>query len=636
MTGEAAAYLNTLTRCFGPRLAAVAPTQTANLLQTDLEAVVGEKEVSEYRLGVAPFLETELTVQPLAAGKTTQPLGFLRKKLVKHVCYVGETVKTALSITSHLPRPISVDGVRMFLLTSERYEAVHRVAHGLIEEEDSFRVLAVDGPVEITPGQNTLKFEWTPMTIGHYILGTVEVQWKEASFHFDSSALRRPVQSVEVMPSEPSQTIELSPLFLIPGHTQQVRLAFHSGSDIVKEGKVELVCSGGLKVVPPGQEISDDAWCESCSVPLEACGPDAEIILLTSVKSDSNGMRRPTPGASPQQSLSFDDGFVQTMKARVTTRYHHARYDELISKGAEPESDPMSTLLEAMVTTLDRPALTVSQSNACSYDDEHVMVSVTLHCNTPVPFFLKEWSVNFPTLLKVAEDGDLNQQMFGQAVAEGEELFFGFNCVRKEFRSSSDLDEEPILHVILQDELGKTFRQVLPLTLNTLFEKMHKEDKYVSMNTALAELTCSAQEGVVGSPVNFAFEVDLSGLSAIKPRNSSGGSNGSAVKNTSRLPIVYTVVCDEADWILGGRVQGLVDRNRDSGKFRLDFVGIPTQSGLIKRWPKILLEYDASDSGGDKSMPLPPITVNSRYPELFRSLAYTHHAALACTTLLEV
>ena len=617
MTGEAASYLNTLTRCFGPRLAAVAPAKSASLLQTDLEYVVGESEVAEYRLGVAPFLEVELAVQPLPAGKTAQPLGFLRKKLVKHFCYVGETVKASLSITSHLPRPITVDGIRMFLLTSERYEAVHRVAHGLIEEEDSFRVLAIEGPVEIQPGPNTLKFEWTPMTIGHYILGTVEVQWKEASFHFDASALRRPVQSIEVMPSEPTQTIELNPLFLI-------RLVFHSGSDIVREGKVELICSDGLKVVPPGVEPSDDTWCDRCSIPLEACGPDSEIVLRTSVKSEA--MKRPSdPNNRNLQNIqSFDDAIVQTMQARVTTLYHHSKYGEIISKGEEPESEAMSTLLEAMVTTLDRPALTVSQSDAFTVDDDHVMVSVTLHCNTPVPFFLKEWSVSYPSLLKVTEDGDMNQQMFGHAVAEGEELFFGFKCIRQDSGSSSKSpDDEPILHVILQDEFGKTFRQVLPLSLNNVFAQMRREDDFSSMNVATAELLCSSYEGVVGSPVKFTFEVDLS-----------------ALKSSSRLPIVYTVYCDEADWILGGRVQGFVaDNSSDGTSFKLDFVGIPTQSGLIKRWPEIVLEYDDSSpvaGGSGKSKALPPISVHSRNPEVFKSLAYTHHAALACTTLLDV
>ena len=231
--------------------------------------------------------------------------------------------------------------------------------------------------------------------------------------------------------------------------------------------------------------------------------------------------------------------------------------------------------------------------------------------------------MNFPSLLKVAEDGDMNQQMFGHAVAEGEELFFGFKCIRQESGSSTkSTDDEPILHVILQDEFGKTFRQVLPLSLNNVFARMRREDDFSSMNVATAELRCSSYEGVVGSPVKFTFEIDLGAL------------------GTSQQPIVYTVYCDEDDWILGGRVQGFVADNKSTGtSFKLDFVGIPTQSGLIKRWPEIILEYDDSSQGAgtnSKSKALPPITVHSRNPEVFKSLAYTHHAALACTTLLDV
>ena len=75
-----------------------------------------------------------------------------------------------------------------------------------------------------------------------------------------------------------------------------------------------------------------------------------------------------------------------------------------------------------------------------------------------------------------------------------------------------------------------------------------------------------------------------------------------------------------------------MDRNGvDPSKFQVEFVGIPTQSGVIKRWPEILLEYDSSLT----SAKAPPITVNVRYPEFFNSLAYTHHAALAYTSLLE-
>lgn len=622
MVGDCAPYLNTLTRCFGPRLATVAPAKTANLLQSDLEAVVGEREVSDYRLGVAPFLDMNLSVQQLPGGKNAQPLGFLRKKVIKNICHVGEKIRASLMITSHLPRPIMVDKIRLLLLTSDRYEAIHTAGDGFTEEEDSFRILTIEGSQGIEPGENDFAFEWIPMTIGQYILATVEVQWKEASFAYDSSALRKPIQSIQVLPSEPTQRMELNPLFLIPGHVQQVRLTFNSGADNVKHGSVELTCSDGIKVCPPGTDVSDGNWCDNCTVALGACKPHSEVVIQTSVKSAGS------------THYERQDGIVQTIKARVNTSYHHSLYQEIISEKKEPESDPMTTLLEAMVTTLDRPALTVSRSTAHFFDkgeEENIMVSIVLHCNTPVPFFLKEWNLEFPEFLEVAPDGDLNDGMFGHAVAEGEELFFAFKCMRSE-KIAANLSQngKSILHVVLKDEFGKTFRQVLPLDLDSIFKSFFNQDEYASMNTAMAELTCSGLEGVVGTPIKFTFDFDLSTLTSLKRGFSSISSDER--RSSSTLPIVYTIICDETCWILCGRVQGVVDRNGvDPSKFQVEFVGIPTQSGVIKRWPEILLEYDSSLT----SAKAPPITVNVRYPEFFNSLAYTHHAALAYTSLLE-
>eukprot|EP00957_Ditylum_brightwellii_P041901 3173442-Ditylum_brightwellii.AAC.1 len=75
--GEALSYLNTLTRCFNPRTALVAPAKTSELLQRDLEALVGGNSVSSARLGIAPFLEMELNVDPTKTGRTSHPLGYL-------------------------------------------------------------------------------------------------------------------------------------------------------------------------------------------------------------------------------------------------------------------------------------------------------------------------------------------------------------------------------------------------------------------------------------------------------------------------------------------------------------------------------------------------------------------------------
>ena len=727
-TGDASGYLNTLTRCFNRRLSAVAAPRTANLLQDDLEAVVGEPAVSGYRLGISPFLETDLVLEPTPQGKSSHPLGYLRKKLVRHYVSVGETTTVALAVTSHLPRPIRVDSIRLMVLTNDRYQAVHRTARGLVKEEDSFRVLSVDraegnkgtnsdyhdaaaddGRVTIRPGDNVFKFIWTPMTVGQYILSTVVLRWKSATFHYDAFALRRPVLGVDVLPSEPTQTIELNPLFLIPGHVQTVRLVFHSGSDVVKNGSVELACSDGLTVIPPGTDPNDPKaqWSDQVSMSLEPCGPGSEIVLTTSVRSEAEsgtvaaGIRAGTrdsrngdddfddshdedvevdsimqrygqkgrSGESGGGGAVPDESLVQTMRAKVVTSYQHPLHSELVEGGKEPESEPMTTILEAMVTTLDRPALTVSGAKAFSYGNDRVVVSASLLCNTPVPFFLKEWDVVFPPPLVLAEDGgsDLNVGLFGHAVAEGEELFFGFRCdVRSDSTATSDpgvaryvaredqLSSDgnfgrPILQVVLQDEFGKTFRQVLPLDLDEYYRKLRGEqDELAGQSTASAELTCEVEEGVVGGPIRFAFRLDLA---EVARRGSSLDDPFSPSLSCAAAPIQYAVTCRGADWILSGTVQGTIDPTSDLLP-TLEFVGIPTRSGVLRHFPEIELRYLQSSSGSTvlaagrhrpggappsrASLPPPPIAVRTRHPDSFRSLSYTHHMALACAATVEV
>jgi hypothetical protein len=56
-----------------------------------------------------------------------------------------------------------------------------------------------------------------------------------------------------------------------------------------------------------------------------------------------------------------------------------------MENGEEPKSDPMQTLLEVMVTTLDQPALAMDDAEAFVHGDNHVMVNISLQCNSPVP-----------------------------------------------------------------------------------------------------------------------------------------------------------------------------------------------------------------------------------------------------------
>ncbi|KAL7441224.1 hypothetical protein ACHAXM_007726 [Skeletonema potamos] len=620
VSGNVLAYLETLTQSFNPRLSSVAPKKTASLFQNDLEALITDAAVAEPRWGAFPFLETELSIESETAGKSSQPLPFLRRKLSKYLTYVGDELRFSLSINSHLPRAISVNGIRLYLVTLASYEQVYR-RNGTVSEEDAFRILSIDAPITIEPGKNQFSFSWQPMSYNVYVLATVEIQWKEASFFYDSALLRKPLVGLDIQPSEPTQTIELNPLFLIPGHVQNVRLVFHSGSDIITGGAVTLLCSEGLQVVPPNTDQSklDEAWSDKCIISLDACEPGKKIVITTLVKSKSS-----------KSGNDADD--VQEMMAKVETSYRHKSYDSVMEKGEEPDSNPMTTLLEAMVTTLDRPALAVDGSEAFVFDEDRVMVNVSLHCNTPVPFFVKEWHLDLPSPLVVEEDGDLNKGMFQHAIPEGEMLLFGFKCLRTD-NSDESSSERPILRVVLQDDFGKTFLQVLPLNLDDIYKQLRKEDEYAELHNATAELVCSVEEGSVGHPVPFVYNLNLRSLISPKARKSS--MSVSVASEGPRPTILYNIISEGSDWIVSGKVQGLID-SKQSDIVSIPFRGIPTRSGLLRHFPEIIIEY-LPIATLSESLPArtPPITVLSKTPERFKSLAFTNSLSLAVPQELE-
>jgi len=619
VSGDVLAYLETLTQSFNPRLSSVAPKKTASLFQNDLEDLITDAAVAEPRWGAFPFLETELSIESETAGKSSQPLPFLRRKLSKYLTYVGDELRFSLNINSHLPRAISVNGIRLYLVTLASYEQVYR-SNGTVSEEDAFRILSIDAPITIEPGKNKFSFSWQPMSYNVYVLATVEIQWKEASFFYDSALLRKPLVGLDIQPSEPTQTIELNPLFLIPGHVQNVRLVFHSGSDIITGGAVTLICSDGLQVVPPNTDQSklEEAWRDECVIPLDACEPGKKIVITTLVKSTSS-----------RSGNNADD--VQEMMAKVETSYRHKSYDSVMDKGEEPDSNPMKTLLEAMVTTLDRPALAVDGSEAFIFDEDRVMVNVSLHCNTPVPFFVKEWNLDLPSPLVVEEDGDLNKGMFQHAIPEGEMLLFGFKCLRAD-DSDEPSNERPILRVVLQDDFGKTFLQVLPLNLDDIYKQLRKEDEYAELHNATAELVCSIKEGSVGHPVPFVYNLNLQSLISPKARRSN--MSVSVASEGPRPTVLYTIISEGSDWIVSGKVQGLIDSKR-SDIVSIPFRGIPTRSGLLRHFPEIIIEYlPITTLSGSKSL-TPPITVLTKTPERFKSLAFTNSLSLAVPQDLE-
>jgi hypothetical protein len=607
--GKVPAYLNTLTLCFGPHLSTVAPKAAAEALQRDFEAVVSYPQVEKLRLGSSSFLETDLMVGPTSGGKSSMLLNFARKKLVKSFCKVGETITAQLTMRSHLPNPITVDAVNLLLIALGRFEEIYQNRQQ-ITKNDAFVTLQSGEKPTIEPGDNVYEFTWTPMSTGVFMLATVQINWEHGRFHYDSISLRKPLSAIEVLASNPTQSIELNPLFLIPGHEQLVRLSFNSGTDIIREGTVELMCSDGLQVVPPGTEPDDEKWVESCLVELPACKQDGNTVLTTWVKSTMSQSIQERFGLNEDRVMSNS---VQTMQARVMTSYYHKGYKDSVVNN-ENFTPCMRTTLEATVTTLDKPAFTVDECRTYSYSEGSLIICILLHCNTPVPFSIKEWDVELPRL-QVTEDGDMNQDLFGNAISEGEQLSLTFKCSYvKGQEDSLQHDAEPVLRIVLQDEFGKTFNQVLPLDLFLFYDQLRRDEEYSGNNSVDAELTFSEAEGLVGGPVSFSVSIDANNVAKLKTGND--------------IMLLYKIISDDTDWIIGGQVQGLLDCSKTKTS-KIDFVGIPVRPGVVKQFPSLLVQYEASP---DDSMPM---TVHMRHPDYYKCHPFVNHMALACPAGLD-
>jgi hypothetical protein len=91
---------------------------------------------------------------------------------------------------------------------------------------------------------------------------------------------------------------------------------------------------------------------------------------------------------------AFSVGGVQGMQAKVATSYCHALYAEL-SEEEKMSAPAMKTVLEAIVSTLDRPVLTVGSVSAFTYAKNRVMINVSLHCNAPLPFLSRNGTSRF-------------------------------------------------------------------------------------------------------------------------------------------------------------------------------------------------------------------------------------------------
>jgi hypothetical protein len=384
----------------------------------------------------------------------------------------------------------------------------------------------------------------------------------------------------------------------IPGHVQNVRLHFNAGSDIVKGGLVELFCSQCVEVLDPGTD-DNTKWRRKCSFDLKPCEPGERNTTIVTVK--CNVIDGYSVDGSSHQHSRHDDLPLQTLQAIVTTSYHHELYDALLASGDLNGCKPMTAILQATVTTLQQPALTIRESSAMMYNDNAAVINAIVICNTPVPFSLKEWDVHFPSPICLDTDGDLNKGLFNRSVTEGEELHFGFKCLvsnKSEGGKSSESDDVAHLNVTLQDQYGKSFVQVLPLNIERFYEQIDDECKMSNDTVITANVSLECLEGLVGNPVKFKCEITQT--------------------NTEKecSPYLYILKCNDSEWIIGGKVRGSLVLADSENTHILEFIGIPTRSGTISIFPT--LELTRLDDTCSKSK----VKMITNYPSEFVSLSH--------------
>ena len=169
--------------------------------------------------------------------------------------------------------------------------------------------------------------------------------------------------------------------------------------------------------------------------------------------------------------------------------------------------------------------------------------------------------------------------------------------------------------MVLQDHFGKTFRQLLPLNIKSLQELVIVDHSTEKPSFVEAELKRSKEDGIIGAPVQFTYEIDYSGISQ-------------ASKNSQ---ILYRISCADTDWIVGGSVRGVLETSPSTiSPCSVSFVGIPTKAGYIKKFPRIELTLSQPKSSHMSNAPM----IKVRQLKPFLCSVHDNVDALACASTL--
>ena len=531
-------YLNTLVHCFTKLTSEAAPTKAMKVLQKDMLAVVQHDDVVGTNIFSSSMFHPRLNVKDMPTSIAPGPDG-----LLKMLFTVGDSVTVELMVDSFLPDAVELKSVGVALMPFQAYISAIEDSTPLDIRE--FSIVLTQKDVVLKPGENKLELHWTPMVSGQFILVSTMFQMDGVLFHYEAKAKQRHLTRLDVVPCEPTQSVSVKPLFLVPGHQQPVRVTFMAGSDVIKEGSVKLACSPGLLLLPPGEE-DESKWIGSCDVPLPPCAPGETVELVAQVKSVGD------------EEEKVDN--AHTLHAQVHTSYQYKFAEGTDALELSAGDACTAHVMDAVIPSLGNRALSIESVDCHVYAINRRLLSLAVTAHTLVPFQIKDWKLELPNHLSLLPQGDLNDSLRGSHVVADEVTSFGFDCVLEAKDGSEALSNEASLLVTLEDDYGTTYPELLPVKIPMKsIPKLSTKD----IKTVLVSLETSSKAGSVGGSVAFTYSVDLSST-----RNLEGA-------------LVYTIDVNHPDWILSGDVEGLLP---EDGKVTVH--GVPVRPGHLDRFPE--------------------------------------------------
>ena len=555
-------YLGTLVQCFSPTMSKSAPLRALRVLQADFEAVLRSSLVSRRRIPMMTAFDPIIGLD----GLKSTVRNLTNRDILKKVYVVGEMATVMVSLHSSLPNEITVEEISVDIVPFRSYvSTIEESKSGEVAldfDGDGLKVLKIAGPLTVNPGKNDFSLGWYPREKGQFVLASVSIKWHNIQFSYTSKELKRPTVRVDVLPASPTQSISCSPEYLLPGQQQPVTITFSAGSDNVHRGLAKLSCTGGLVMLPPGDDIEMGAWVESCQSDFGPSLPGDKVELNIFVKSN------------PEQNKA-SEAVEEALRVTVATEYQAPfPEDETKIEGYDDTTSFENHDMECQIPTLEKHALTVESQGISFFEATKATAHATVQCNSPSPVIIKSWKLTLPDFLVLSQDGDLNASLSGSLLEPHERATFAFSC--EVIDESSD--SQALLNVEFEDMQHNSYTEEFRL-------------KYSRSTSAMTsplqcpisvKVTPLSSKGNTLAPVTISYEVDTTTFVAL-----SGN-------------FKFQFQADPAAWILSGQSDGLV-KPGDAASFKAEIVALPTRPGTIKSYPELLLFH--LDDAGEK-MPL--------------------------------